>query len=124
MEPRKFDYLETIREKIELQDFEELDEFIEDIKEDVKGDPDFKELLEELKSKRYDDVTSLIDEIMFKDMQAEFEEFYKDGEFDQPNGKDEDLDLEMGFDERDSENITFESFDEENYYNKDSDDDN
>lgn len=123
MEPRKFEYLETIREKIELQDFDELDEFMEDIKDEVKGDPDFKEVFEELKNRKYGDVTSLIDEIMFKDMQAEFEEFYQDGEIDQPTVKDDSFDLEMGFDERDKEDITFESFDEENYFEKNPEDD-
>ncbi|MBW6459354.1 MAG: hypothetical protein K0B08_02170 [Bacteroidales bacterium] len=69
MDTKKFEYLETIRETIETGDYEELDEFVEDIRERVKHDPDFNELFAEIKSRKYGDVIHLIDEFIYQDMQ-------------------------------------------------------
>jgi hypothetical protein len=75
MDTRKFEYLETIRETIELDDYEELDDYVEDIREQVKGDPEFQELFAEIKSKNYGDVISLIDEFIYQDIQSESDHF-------------------------------------------------
>ncbi len=49
---------------LKLGDYEELDDFVEDIREQVKSDPEFQELFGEIKSKNYGDVISLIDEFI------------------------------------------------------------
>ena len=116
MDPRKFDYLESIREKIESGDLIELDEYIQDIKVRVQNDPHFNELFEEIQSNKMDDALSLIDEIIFEDMQSEFEEFYKGNGEEIPQSFGEDEDLGFGLDDDEQEQITFEPFDEENYY--------
>jgi hypothetical protein len=72
METKKFEYLETIREAIETADYEELDEYVEDIRERVKHDPDFTEIFAEIKSRHYGDVISLIDEFIYQDMRRDF----------------------------------------------------
>ncbi len=74
MDTKKFEYLETIREAIETGDYEELDEYIEDIRDRVKHDPDFSELFGEIKSRNYGDVVSLIDEFIYQDMSADLGE--------------------------------------------------
>jgi len=117
MDPRKFDYLETIREKIEAGDYEDLQEYIDTIHDHVKNDPHFTEILEEISSKKFDDALSLIDEVIFEDLQAEFEEFYQEGELAVPRGHGEDdPDYDQGLGEEASEGIIFEEFNEENYY--------
>ena len=72
MNTKKFEYLETIREAIETGDYEELEEYVEDIRDRVKADPDFRELFEEIKSKKYTDAISLIDEFIYADIETEF----------------------------------------------------
>jgi hypothetical protein len=74
METKKFEYLETIREAVESADYEELDEYVEDIRERVKHDPDFAEIFAEIKSRHYGDVISLIDEFIYQDMRKDFED--------------------------------------------------
>lgn len=69
MDTKKFEYLETIREAIETGDYEELDDYVEDIRDRVKADPDFRELFEEIKSKKYNDAISLIDEFIYADIE-------------------------------------------------------
>ena len=117
MDPRKFDYLESIREKIESGDLVELDEYLQDIRIRVQNDPHFTELFEEIQSNKLDDAISLIDEIIFEDMQSEFEEFYQgSGEELSRNRGEEDDDLGFGTGDDEGEQITFEPFDEESYY--------
>lgn len=74
MDTRKFEYLETIRETIENGDYEELDDLVEDIRYQVKADPEFQELFGEIKSRHYGDVISLIDEFIYQDIQSEIDQ--------------------------------------------------
>jgi hypothetical protein len=78
MDTRKFEYLETIRETIEIGDYEELDDFVEDIRDQVKSDPEFQELFGEIKSKNYGDVISLIDEFIYQDIQSDADEYFNE----------------------------------------------
>lgn len=75
MDTRKFEYLETIRDTIETGDYEELDDYVEDIREQVKNDPEFQELFGEIKSRNYGDAISLIDEFIYQDIQSEEDVF-------------------------------------------------
>lgn len=75
MDTRKFEYLETIRDTIETGDYEELDDYVEDIREQVKNDPEFQELFGEIKSRNYGDAISLIDEFIYQDIQSEEDAF-------------------------------------------------
>jgi hypothetical protein len=125
MDTRKFECLETIRETIEQGDYEELQDYIADIRDSVKNDPDFEELFQEVNSGKYHDVISLIDDIIYKEMQTEFDEFDENGGEDVNNsGSDlSEFSLEFDFDEELKEEISFEPFDDEGYLEK-SDDDN
>lgn len=116
MDTKKFEYLETIREAIEMGDFEELEDYVEDIRDRVKSDPDFKELFEEIKSKKYHDAISLIDEFIYADIESEF-----GNSFDEPliehinghnggNGKGKVVELENF-----SEEISFEEYNDEDF---------
>lgn len=123
MDTKKFEYLETIRETIETGDYEELDEYVEDIRERVKHDPDFKELFAEINSKKYGDVISLIDEFIYQDMQKEFGETIdetiteKFGRMDVISGTILDPDFDS------PEEISFEEFHEEDFSSVSSQDD-
>jgi hypothetical protein len=126
MNTRKFEYLETIRETIEQGDIEELKDYIDEIRERVKHDQDFEEIFLEINSGRYQDVIKLIDDIIYKEMQEDFDSFGGNGE----NEEDEiltDSDLEklsqdLDFDDDIKEEISFEPFDEEGYFDKTEDD--
>jgi len=86
MDTKKFEYLETIRETIEMGDYEELEDYVEDIRERVKSDPDFKELFEEIKSKNYHDAISLIDEFIYADIKSEFGDSLDESDIEHING--------------------------------------
>jgi hypothetical protein len=117
MDPRKFEYLETLREKLEDRDYEDLQEYMDSIREQVKADPHFMEVFEEINSRKYGDALSLIDEVIFEDMQSEFEEFYQEGELSAHAGmEDDEIGLGEDLQDRDTEGITFEEFNEDNYY--------
>jgi len=121
MNTRKFEYLETIRETVEQGDYEELKDYVEDIRDAVKQDPDFQELFMELNSGRYQDVIPLIDDIIYKEMQADFERLQAEQEAMDEKKVDVDLSefsLEYDIDEDMKEEISFEPFDDEGYFEK------
>jgi hypothetical protein len=115
MDTRKFEYLETIRETIEIGDYEELDDFVEDIRDQVKGDPEFQELFGEIKSKNYGDVLSLIDEFIYQDIQSEADEFLDEEALQKLGSEDPGLDFLMKPEDKIPDEITFEEFQEEDY---------
>ena len=115
MDTRKFEFMETIRETIELGDFEELDDYVEDIREQVKTDPEFQELFGEIKSKNYGDVLSLIDEFIYQDIQSEADQFLNEEALQKLSSLDSGLDLALTAEEPLSEDITFEEFDDESF---------
>jgi hypothetical protein len=115
MDTRKFEYLETIRETIEIGDYEELDDFVEDIRDQVKGDPEFQELFGEIKSKNYGDVISLIDEFIYQDIQSEGDEFLDDEALQKLGSVDEGLDFLLKSEKIIPEEISFEEFQEDDY---------
>jgi hypothetical protein len=115
MDTRKFEYLETIRETIEMSDYDELDDYVEDIRDHVKNDPEFQELFGEIKSKHYGDVISLIDEFIYQDIQSEADKFLNEKELEKLGN------VDNGFEEigkiagSGQEEITFEEFIDEDY---------
>jgi len=113
MDTRKFEYLETIRETIEMGDYEELDEYVEDIREQVKSDPEFQELFAEIKSKNYGDVISLIDEFIYQDIQSEADDFLNEEALQKLSSIDSGLDFGLITGEPIPEEITFEEFNDE-----------
>ena len=115
MDTRKFEYLETIRETIEMGDYEELDDYVEDIRDQVKGDPEFQELFGEIKSKNYGDVISLIDEFIYQDIQSEADQFLDEEALKKLGGLDSGLDFSLTADEPLQEEITFEEFNDDDF---------
>jgi hypothetical protein len=115
MDTRKFEYLETIRETIEIGDYEELDDFVEDIRDQVKGDPEFQELFGEIKSKNYGDVISLIDEFIYQDIQSEGDEYLNEESLQKLGSMDEGLDFLLKSDNKIPDEISFEEFQEDDY---------
>jgi hypothetical protein len=115
MDTRKFEYLETIRETIELGDYEELDDFVEDIREQVKSDPEFQELFGEIKSKNYGDVISLIDEFIYQDIQSEADKFLNEEALQKLSGKDSGLDFLLNNEDEIPGEISFEEFKDDDY---------
>jgi hypothetical protein len=110
MDTRKFEYLETIRETIEMGDYDELDDYVEDIRDQVKGDPEFQELFGEIKSKNYGDVISLIDEFIYQDIQSEADNFLNEETLQKLSTIDSGLDFTKSADEDMLEELTFEEF--------------
>jgi hypothetical protein len=115
MDTRKFEYLETIRETIEMGDYDELDDYVEDIREQVKSDPEFQELFAEIKSKNYGDVISLIDEFIYQDIQSEADEFLNEDSLQKLSSIDSGLDFGLMTEEPIPEEITFEEFNDESF---------
>jgi len=115
MDTRKFEYLETIRETIEIGDYEELDDFVEDIRDHVKGDPEFQELFGEIKSKNYGDVISLIDEFIYQDIQSGADEYLNEEALQKLGNTDEGLDFLFKTENNIPDEISFEEFQEEDY---------
>ncbi len=115
MDPRKFEYLETIRETIETGDYVELDDYVEDIREQVKTDPEFQELFAEIKSKNYGDVISLIDEFIYQDIQSEADAFLDEEALERLATIDSSLDSNMLPEEEIREEISFEEFDDDGF---------
>jgi hypothetical protein len=113
MDTRKFEYLETIRETIEMGDYEELDDYVEDIRDQVKSDPEFQELFGEIKSKHYGDVISLIEEFIYQDIQSEADEFLSEDALQKMSSIDSGLDLGFTPGSDPPEEITFEEFNED-----------
>ncbi len=96
METRKFEYLESIRETIEHGEYDDLNDYVEDIREEIVNDPEFTELLKEVRSKNYKDVMDRIDEIMYKDLQVEVNELFENAEIeDLEAGENYILDLDI-----------------------------
>ena len=126
MDTRKFEYLETIRESIELGELEELRDYVGRIRHKVRNDTDFEDIFLEISSGKYERVISLIDDLIYKEMQEEFEGFAGDGDEDEEQVlSDEDVSkfgLEMDFEDEQEEEITFESFDEDSFSEKGEDD--
>jgi hypothetical protein len=114
MDTKKFDYLENIREIIETGDYDELDDYIEDIHDQVKHDPEFQELFAEIKSRNYGDVISLIDEFIYQDIQAEADVFLNDETLMKLAEIDDGLNFNLN-EEAVPEEITFEEFNDDNY---------
>jgi hypothetical protein len=123
MDTRKFEYLETIRETIEMGDYDELDDYVEDIRDQVKGDPEFEELFGEIKSKNYGDVISLIDEFIYQDIQSEADNFLNDEALKKLGGIDPGLDFSPDGEEAIPEEITFEEFIDDDYTSSSGQDD-
>ena len=119
METRKFEYLESIRDTIEHGEYEDLDDYLDCIVEEVRNDPDFAELLQEVRSKHYHDVVDLIDEIMFKDMQSEFQDLFENIDTsDLTAGENYELDMDIEDilpEGSQPEDVTFEPFNEEEF---------
>jgi hypothetical protein len=115
MDTRKFEYLETIRETIEMGDYEELDDFVEDIREQVKSDPEFQELFGEIKSKNYGDVISLIDEFIFQDIQSEADEFLNEEALQKLSNQDSGFDFLLKTENEIPGEISFEEFKDDDY---------
>jgi hypothetical protein len=115
MDPRKFEYLETIRETIEIGDYAELDDYVEDIRDQVKSDPEFQELFGEIKSKNYGDVISLIDEFIYQDIQCEADAFLNDEALEKLASIDSGLDFINSHEEEIPEEISFEEFDDDGF---------
>jgi hypothetical protein len=113
MDTRKFEYLETIRETIETGDYDELDDYVEDIREQVKSDPEFQELFGEIKSKNYGDVLSLIDEFIYQDIQSDADDFLNEEALQKFSSMDSGLDLNFPGEEAIPEEITFEEFNDD-----------
>jgi hypothetical protein len=115
MDTRKFEYLETIRETIEMGDYDELDDYVEDIRDQVKGDPEFQELFGEIKSKKYGDVISLIDEFIYQDIQSEANKLLNEEALQNLSSLNSGLDFGLAMEVEIPEEITFEEFNEDNY---------
>jgi hypothetical protein len=115
MDTRKFEYLETIRETIETGDYDELDDYVEDIRDQVKGIPEFEELFGEIKSRNYGDVISLIDEFIYQDIQLEANNFLNDESLKELAGFDPGNDFNPEGEENIPEEITFEEFNDDDY---------
>ncbi|NTV83538.1 MAG: hypothetical protein HGA23_04465 [Bacteroidales bacterium] len=115
MDTKKFEYLETIRETIEMGDYDELDDYVEDIKDHVKNDPEFQELFGEIKSKNYGDVISLIDEFIYQDIQSDADKFLNDETLEKLGSLESGLNISLIDEEALPEEITFEEFNDENY---------
>jgi len=113
MDTRKFEYLETIRETIEMGDYEELDDLVEDIRDQVKSDPEFQELFGEIKSKHYGDVISLIEEFIYQDIQSEADEFLSEDALRKMSSIESGLDFSITPGSDSPEEITFEEFNED-----------
>lgn len=123
MDTRKFEYLETIREAIEQGDYEEVNDYVTDIRDAVKDDPDFQDLFVEVSSGKYQEVMSLIDDIIYKEMQAEFDLLDEEDEDEPKPGSDvSEYSLDFDFDEAGKEEISFEPFDDESYAGKQEED--
>ena len=123
MDTRKFEYLETIRETIEMGDYDELDDFVEDIRDQVKGDPEFQELFGEIKSKHYGDVISLIDEFIYQDIQSDANDFLNEETLKKLGTIDSGLDFSMTEGDSVPEEITFEEFIDDDYTSSSNQDD-
>ncbi len=115
MDTRKFEYLETIRETIEMGDYDELDDYVEDIRDQVKADPEFQELFGEIKSRHYGDVLSLIDEFIYQDIQSEADEFLNEEALQKLSSIDSGLEINFKAGADLPEEITFEEFNDEAY---------
>lgn len=115
MDTRKFEYLETIRETIEIGDYEELDDFVEDIRDQVKEDPEFLELFGEIKSKNYGDVLSLIDEFIYQDIQSEADIFLNEESLQRFDNQDSVLDFLSKKGTKIPGGISFEEFKDDDY---------
>jgi hypothetical protein len=115
MDTRKFEYLETIRETIEIGDYDELDDYVEDIRDQVKGDPEFQELFGEIKSRNYGDVISLIDEFIYQDIQSGADDLLSEETLKKIGEIDSGLDLNFIEQESIPEEITFEEFKDDDY---------
>lgn len=115
MDTRKFEYLETIRETIEIGDYEELDDYVEDIRDQVKSDPAFQELFGEIKSRRYGDVISLIDEFIYQDIQSEADDFFNEEALEALGKVGTGKDFAVNPGEEVPEEISFEEFNDNDY---------
>lgn len=123
MDTKKFEYLETIRETIEMADYEELDDYVEDIRDQVKSDPEFQELFGEIKSKNYGDVISLIDEFIYQDIQSEADAFLNEEALEKLGKIDTGLHIEKVTEKEIIEEITFEEFKDDDYASASNQDD-
>jgi hypothetical protein len=123
MDTRKFEYLETIRETIEMGDYEELEDYVEDIRDHVKSDPEFQEIFGEIKSKNYGDVISLIEEFIYQDIRSEADDFFSEEALKKMNDFDPGTDFKMPAENEIPEEITFEEFNEDNFSSDFSDED-
>jgi hypothetical protein len=119
MDTRKFEYLETMRETIVHGDYEELKDYVELIRSRVKHDPDFEDIFTEVLNGKFKEVVSLIDDVIYKDMQNEMnaltDDEDEDGEEIFPDEELEKLAIKLDLDEDLEEETSFESFDEENF---------
>lgn len=115
MDTKKFEYLETIRETIEMGDFEELDDYVDDIRDHVRGDQQFQELFSEIKSKNYGDVVSLIDEFIYQDIRSEADNFLNEEALQKMSELDSGLETAYKTETEIPEEITFEEYNDDSY---------
>jgi len=115
MDTKKFEYLETIRETIEMADYEELNDYVEDIRDQVKGDPEFQELFGEIKRQNYGDVISLIDEFIYQDIQSEADAFLNEESLEKLGNIETGSHIKKVAEEEIPEEITFEEFKDDDY---------
>jgi hypothetical protein len=118
MDIKKFEYLETMRETIAQGDYEELHDYVTDIRETVKDDPDFQDIFQEVNSGKYHEVVTLIDDIIYKEMQVEFDQLEEEDDEPRPGSNVSEFSLDFDFYEEVKEEITFEPFDDEGYAEK------
>jgi hypothetical protein len=108
-----------MRETIVHGDYEELKDYVDMIRSRVKHDPDFEGIFSEVLKGKYKDVVTLIDDVIYKDMQNEMDAFAddedEDGEEIFPDEELEKLAKKLDLDEDLEEETSFESFEEDSF---------
>ena len=121
MDTRKFEYLETMRDTIVEGAYEALLDYVRHIQPRVKHDPDFEDIFIEVNRGRYSEVLSLIDDMIYRDMQNEMaaiQEEEEDAMDSYPEDDVEKLGKILDLDEDIEEEISMEPFDEDSFLDK------
>ena len=126
MDTRKFEYLETMRDTILQGNYEGLKEYVDHIRSRVNHDPDFEDIFLEVGREKYQLVISLIEEMIYKDMQNDINSFEDSDDEEMEDGFSED-DIEklgkvLDLDDDMEEEISFESFDDEEFADRSDED--
>ena len=100
MDQNKLERLETIRKFLEIDDHQGLNRFIDRIAPNVKKDEDFQDIIEEIKSKNFEQALYLTEDIIYEIKDSDFDQDYEDeisiDDFEEKDdyGIDEDSDFE------------------------------